>query len=77
MRVRVHTDKPIASGEMLFAQATPGVKDAAARDTGGLRRLADQVLEGELILARDDSYRIGLTDGDGLRSRVRRSNSCA
>ena len=36
--------------------------------TGGLHRVADQVLEGELVLARDDSYRIGLTDRDGLRS---------
>src|SRR6202008_4643923 len=27
-----------------------------------------QVLEGELVLARDDSYRVRLTDRDGLRT---------
>ena len=68
VRVRVHADKPIASGKMVFAQATPGAKGAATLDTGGLHHVTDQVLEGELILARDDSYRIGLTDRDGLRS---------
>ena len=68
VRVRVHADKPIASGQMVFAQATPGVKGAATLDTGGLHHVTDQVLEGELVLARDNSYRIGLTDRDGLRS---------
>ncbi len=64
VRVRVHTDKPIASGQMMFAQG------AAAKDagSGALRPIGDQVLEGELLLARDDSYRVRLTDRDGLLS---------
>jgi hypothetical protein len=72
VRVRVHTDKPIASGQLVFAQRIPGMKDAtnpeSRQEPGGLQLVADQVLEGELVLARDDSYRIGLTDRDGLRS---------
>ncbi len=72
VRVRVHTDKPIASGQLVFAQGPRGMKDAtkveSSLEPGGLQRVAEQVLEGELVLARDDSYRIGLTDRDGLRS---------
>ena len=64
VRVRVHTDKPIASGNMLFAQAREASKPPGAFFV----RSADQVLEGELILARDDSYRVRLTDRDGLNS---------
>ncbi len=62
VRVRVHTDKPIASGQMVFAA---GVK---AGGSGALQPTGDRVLEGDLVLARDDSYRIGLTDRDGLRT---------
>jgi hypothetical protein len=61
VHVRVHTDKPIASGQMVFAEAKAGA-------SGTLQPTSDQVLEGDLILARDDSYRIGLTDRDGLRT---------
>ena len=45
VRVRVHTDKPIVSGNMLFAQARDGVEGAGSV----LRPIGDQVLEGELI----------------------------
>ena len=34
------------------------MKEATALEPGGLQPVADQVLEGELVLARDDSYRI-------------------
>jgi hypothetical protein len=65
VRVRVHTDKPIASGNMLFAPARDGGQAAAG---SALRPVGDQVLEGDLVLARDDSYRVRLTDRDGLSS---------
>jgi hypothetical protein len=58
VRVRVHTDKPIASGQL----ALRGTSAAALQRTG------ERVLEGELTLAKDDSYRVALTDGDGLGS---------
>ena len=58
VQVRVHVDKAVSSGEMTLAG-------------GGSRPFAranDRVLEGDLVLARDDSYRIRLADGDGLRT---------
>jgi hypothetical protein len=58
VHVRVHTDKPIASGQL-------ALRGTAA---AGLRRAGDRTLEGDLILAKDDSYRVGLTDADGLGS---------
>jgi hypothetical protein len=58
VRVRIHTDKPIASGELAFG--------AASRAT--LQRTGDRTLEGDLTLAKDDSYRVGLLDQDGLQS---------
>ena len=58
VHVRVHTDKPIASGQL-------ALRGAAA---SGLQRTGDRVVEGDLVLAKDDSYRIGLTDADGLQS---------
>ena len=65
VRVRVHTDKPIAAGQMMFA----GSGDSAnIAESGVLKATGDQVLEGELVLARDDSYRVRLTDRDGLRT---------
>jgi hypothetical protein len=65
VRVRVHTDKPIAAGRMMFAQDAGRAK---VSDSGVLHPIGDQVLEGELLLARDDSYRVRLTDRDGLHS---------
>jgi Domain of unknown function (DUF4175) len=65
VRVRVHTDKPIASGQMMFAEGAGGAKTS---DSGVLHPIGDQLLEGELLLARDDSYRVRLTDRDGLHS---------
>ncbi len=57
MRIRIHTDKPIAQGEIaLGASAIP------------VRAVAPRTVEADLVLARDDSYRVRLSDADGLRS---------
>ena len=58
VQVRVHTDKTIDTGQL----ALGGAKVVS------LQRTAERMLEGELVLTRDDSYRVGLTDSDGLRS---------
>jgi Domain of unknown function (DUF4175) len=58
VHVRVHTDKPVASGQL----ALGGAKSATLAATD------DRILEGDLVLAKDDSYRVGLLDRDGLRS---------
>ena len=65
VHVRVHTDKPVASGQMVLGMAPAG---AAADRHVVLRRTGDRVVEGDLVLARDDSYRVGLADLDGLRT---------
>ena len=57
VRLRIHTDKPIAAGEL-----------AMAGTTAPLARAGETVLETTLVLARDGSYRVRLTDRDGLRS---------
>ena len=59
VRLRVHTDKPVVTGALSLATNAGGLQ---------LSPVAERVLEGELTLARDDSYRVGLTDRDGLRS---------
>jgi uncharacterized protein DUF4175 len=58
VRVRIHTDKPIASGELALGAAS----------TATLQPTGVQTLEGDLVLAKDGSYRVGLLDRDGLRS---------
>ena len=58
VRVRIHTDKPIASGQMSMG-GTRGV---------ALRAAGERLLEADLVLARDDSYRVRLADTDGLSS---------
>ena len=65
VHVRVHTDKPVASGQMVLGLGPAG---AAADRHVVLRRTGDRVVEGDLVLARDDSYRVGLADLDGLRT---------
>ncbi|HEY7497663.1 MAG TPA: DUF4175 family protein [Vicinamibacterales bacterium] len=59
VRVRVHTDKPIASGSLALGGAS----------TLPLARTGDRQLEGTLVLSRDDSYRVALEDADNLRSK--------
>jgi hypothetical protein len=55
VRIAVHTDKPVIRGGLTFATGQPRALDA--RGT---------VLEGELTIVDDGSYRVALTDGDGL-----------
>ena len=57
VRVRIHADKPIASGQLaLGAGAQP------------LRSSGDRSVDADLVLSRDDSYRVRLHDRDGLAS---------
>jgi hypothetical protein len=56
VRVRVYVDKPVSAGEMTLAEGP-------ARP---FTRATERMLEGDLLLARDDSYRIRLSDADGL-----------
>jgi len=58
VRLRIQTDKPIARGELALGRS-PAVSLQAA---------GERTVEAELVLARDDSYRIRLADGDGLKS---------
>lgn len=57
VRVRVHADKAIASGQLTLGggRVTLGGQDGRTADA-------------DLVLTRDDSYRIRLTDRDGLTS---------
>ena len=58
IRMEIEADKPLASGELaLGGRATPLEP-----------RAAGNVVSAELVLSKDDSYRIRLTDRDGLRS---------
>ena len=57
VRLKIHTDKPVVSGELGVLNRAPA-----------LRRAGDQLLEAEFVISRDDSYRVRLTDGDGLAS---------
>jgi hypothetical protein len=57
VRVRVHTDKPIADGQLALG-TTPLA----------MRRAGDRLLEADLVLKADGSYRISLADEDGLRA---------
>jgi hypothetical protein len=58
VRVQVHTDKPIASGEMALGSNTRIPMTPAGETT----------LETHLLLSKDDSYRLRLADRDGLHS---------
>jgi hypothetical protein len=58
VRLRIQTDKPIARGELAM-----GRSPAVSLEVAGAR-----TVEAELLLARNDSYRVRLTDGDGLKS---------
>lgn len=57
VRLRIEADKAIASGDLSLS----GGSTALSVD-------GDRTLQAELVLARDDSYRIRLLDRDGLRS---------
>ncbi len=57
VRLRIRTDKPVASGEIAMSSAG-----------AALHRAGDCLLEGDLVLTKDDSYRLRLVDDDGLRA---------
>jgi hypothetical protein len=59
VRVRVHTDKPVASGALAVRTGEP---IRLERDG------AETELAGTLTIDRDGAYRVGLTDVDGLAS---------
>jgi len=59
IHLRVHADKPIARGELALGKSAHVP----------LQRTDDRTFETDLVLAKDDSYRIRLADGDGLHSR--------
>jgi hypothetical protein len=58
VRFRILADKQVRDGAIAFAGGRPLA----------LRAVGDKVLEGEVVLAAEDSYRIKLADADGLRS---------
>jgi hypothetical protein len=58
VRLRVHTDKPIAAGQLALAS-----RSAVPLAPGG-----DLTADALLTLSKDDSYRIKLSDRDGLHS---------
>ena len=57
VRLAIHTDKAIAVGELAMSDG------AAALQSGG-----ERVLHADLVLSKDDSYRVHLRDRDGLAS---------
>jgi uncharacterized protein DUF4175 len=57
--LRIQTDKPIARGELSLGRS-PAVP---------LKQQDNCTVEAELVLAKDDTYRIHLADEDGLTSR--------
>jgi hypothetical protein len=59
VRLNIHTDRPIAHGELALGRS-PAI---SLRAVAGAR-----TVEAELTLAKDDSYRVRLVDGDGLNS---------
>jgi hypothetical protein len=60
VRLRIHADKPLAAGALALGRT------AGSRMT--LRAAGERTLEADLVLTRDDSYRISLRDRDGLAS---------
>jgi hypothetical protein len=55
--VRIHADKPLSSGAFALSSSAPEVRLASS-----------QVLEAEVLVRRDDAYRISLVDVDGLHA---------
>lgn len=58
VRVSIHTDKPVEHGELTLGRSAA----LPLQPAGG------RIFEAELLLAKDDSYRIRLADADGLTS---------
>ncbi|CAN5755978.1 hypothetical protein BH18ACI5_BH18ACI5_20490 [soil metagenome] len=55
VRLRIHTDKSIATGELAMSSGRVSLKSAG-----------DKAVDAEFMLTRDDSYRVRLSDKDGL-----------
>jgi hypothetical protein len=55
VRLRIHTDKPIATGRLAMAAGALPLTSAG-----------EKVVDAELVLTKDDSYRVHLADRDGL-----------
>ena len=55
VRLRIHADKPIATGQLAMASGAVSLKEAGPN-----------AVDAELVLTRDDSYRVRLSDRDGL-----------
>ncbi len=58
VRLTIHTDRPIHQGQLALARSA----------VVQLRSSGPRSVETELLLAKDDSYRIRLADADGLQS---------
>ena len=58
VQLTIHTDKPIASGELALS----------GKSSVPLHSSRERVADATLTLSKDDSYRVKLTDFDGLRS---------
>ena len=57
--IRIHTDKPVVAGTLALSGST----------ALQLRPAGDRMVDADLTLSRDDSYRVLLSDADGLESR--------
>ena len=57
VRLRIEADKPIASGELSLSRARNSLSPSSPT-----------AVFADLVLTKDDSYRVRLTDTDGLRS---------
>jgi hypothetical protein len=58
VRVRVHTDRPTAAGQLAMGRAS----------ALPLRASGEQALDAEFVVQADDAYRVMLRDADGLSS---------
>ncbi len=57
VRLRVHTDRPATAGAMAHGEQPPAP----------LRQVGATIFETDLVVTKDDAYRVQLADADGLR----------
>ncbi|HZB24735.1 MAG TPA: hypothetical protein VE379_01295, partial [Vicinamibacterales bacterium] len=57
VRLAIHVDKPVVSGELAMSAGASPLKEGGAT-----------IVHADLVLAKDDSYRVKLADADGLTS---------
>ena len=58
IHITIHTDKPIASGQLALSNGGPQP----------LRSAGERIVDAGVTLSKEDSYRVRLTDTDGLQS---------